>query len=418
MTILPQNQPEKPQSWHILPALTVLVILISMAIYADSLAVPIENAYAISLAREFFPQREYGSVIQQAVFRQPGLLPVFGSSEITATNTPNRALFFFDQHPTGFMVFDVARGGNNSLLIAQDLASLGPVIRGKKIVISFTPWLFSNQQKAGKDNNSYNGNFSLIHANGLVFSTDISMAVKRQTAKRMTEYPDTFEQNPVLRLALYQLIMDTPYNDFFYYTIMPLGQLNNSILRLQDHYASWRAIEDGQIKVKQNKKPAGQINWNSEIAKAEAQQKLDTNSNRYGINNEIWEKARNSGGFALREPGTQDQTFLTNLASIKEWEDFNILLEVMQELDVRPLILSRPINGVVYSAAGISPQVQTTYYEKLQKTVEPYKFPIVDFRDHTNDLYFSTDFLGHSSPKGWLYVDQTLDAFYHDRLAK
>ena len=35
-----------------------------------------------------------------------------------------------------------------------------------------------------------------------------------------------------------------------------------------------------------------------------------------------------------------------------------------------------------------------------------------------DDLFFVVDPYSHLSPKGWAYYDQTLDAFYHNKLAQ
>ena len=45
--------------------------------------------------------------------------------------------------------------------------------------------------------------------------------------------------------------------------------------------------------------------------------------------------------------------------------------------------------------------------------VRGYNFPLADFKEYTNDRLFSIDYSSHTSRKGWVIVDQTLDAFYH-----
>ena len=398
---------------HILPALTVLLILIGAAIYLDLRATAFENTYAVALARETFQQRDVGNVIQQAAFRQTDLLPVYGSSEIVATGTPNRALYFFDKNPTGFMVFDIAREGETSLIMAEDLASVGPELKGRKVVISFTPYMFT---AASVTSDAYAGNNSRIHSNGLVFNTALGMEIKRLAAKRMVAFPQSFEKDPILAYALYSLAAESLPADCIYYSLLPLGELNSFVLRLQDHYSTWQAVIKTRVTKARVSPPAGSIDWDAKIAAADAQQQIDTNSNPYGIDNDIWINQPHQWGFELRPAGSQDQVYLDNLKNSSEWVDFNILLEVLHQLGAEPLILSRPVNGAAYAATGISAKVQPLYYDLLQEAVKPYNFPVVDFREHTNDKYFSSDLLSHTSPKGWLFVDQVLDAFYHNRI--
>ena len=103
-----------------------------------------------------------------------------------------------------------------------------------------------------------------------------------------------------------------------------------------------------------------------------------------------------------------------NLDDSKEWSDLNILLEILKEMGAQPLIMSRPINGPIWQAFGVSKKARQVYYDRLQNiVVDTYGMPLVDFENHDGDQYFSIDSLSHTSRLGWAYVDQTLDAFFH-----
>jgi poly-D-alanine transfer protein DltD len=65
---------------------------------------------------------------------------------------------------------------------------------------------------------------------------------------------------------------------------------------------------------------------------------------------------------------------------------------------------------------GISLLARRAYYDKLQKTIVPYGFPFVDFENHDSDKYFSIDPSSHPGPEGSVYVDQTLDEFFHGNI--
>ena len=142
-----------------------------------------------TLAPRGLKQGFIGSVLQEAAFGQSDLLPVYGTSEIYNEIDENSANQFFQTYPTGFTVFEVASGGVASLEIAQNLAALGPVLKGKKVVISFTPSMFTIPEV---DLKAYAGDFSRLHANEMVFSPFISFGLKQRTAARMLDYPDTF----------------------------------------------------------------------------------------------------------------------------------------------------------------------------------------------------------------------------------
>jgi D-alanine transfer protein len=397
---------------HLIPALLTLLILAGALIYGDRYSSSLENEYVHTLAPLLKPQVNNGIVIQQAALRQPDLLPVYGSSEMINTATDLRAIHFFSDYPTGFMVMDIAKAGDTSLNLAQNLATLGSALKGKKVVISFTSAAF-NFPKVNTD--AYAANFSSMHALGLIFSPYLSVSVKEHAAKRMLEYPETLIKDPILNFAIQNLASDTFTGNVSYALIYPLGQLENLVIRMQDHYAIKQLMNLRKTWPKVKYRPRT-IDWDALIAQVNAQEAAKGTQPTLPKPTDEW--ARKYPQIFSKNPTSSDATYLHTLENSKEWDDLKILLEVLKQLDARPLMLSRPINGFLYSASGISQSAQLVYYTKLEEMVTPYHFPLVDFREYINDPYFSVDIASHTGPKGWAIVDQTLDAFYHDTLGK
>ena len=410
-----EDHPIKPRSSlpHLFPALAALLILVGAIIFGDRYASALEDHYIHALAPLLLSQTSMGVVIQQAALRQPDLLPVYGSSEALNGDIRYRADTFFAAYPTGFAVTDVARTADASLNVAQDLAALGPDLRGRKVVISLTPGMFT-VEKVGE--RYYAGSFSRLHANALAFSPYLSMTVKQMAAQRMLQYPKTLSNDPILWFALHTLANSTIFHRIGYAMVFPLGQLDTFIIRMQDHYAVWSYLQTHpNLKPMAVMSQAETIDWEALTAEALAQQMAATKSNPYGIEDYSWTTKYN-GYIKVQKPGSADQTHIANLNTSREWEDLAILLEILREQGAQPLIISRPINGTVYTAIGISPQAQQHYYAKLQDLVNSYQMPLVDFQLYTSDRYFNVDNDSHTSREGWVIVDQTLDAFYHGNI--
>jgi D-alanine transfer protein len=412
----PENRPAQKSSpfVHLISASIALVMLVGAVIFSERRAASLEDQYVHALAPMELEQAISGIVIQQAAFRQADLLPVYGSSEMLYGDTPYEDSIFFASYPTGFNVIDIAKGGVTSLNLAQTMAALGPELSGRKVVISFTPIMFEVGEVS---NYAYAGNFSRLHAASLAFNPTLGMAVKQQAAKRMLEYPDTLSQSDdrLLAFALQNLAGGTAYNQIVYALSWPLGQLDTLIIRLQDHYAVWSLLQNtpniDQVANRQRRS----IDWDAEIDKGEAQQKANSNTNPYGIDNKAWVEEYQQV-LKINQPGSGDQKYINKINISEEWGDLAIMLEILKELGAQPLIMSRPINGTLYAAAGISEQAQQTYYTRLQSLVSAYNMPLVDFQQYTNDRYFSFDEASHTGAKGWVIVDRTLDAFYHGNI--
>lgn len=117
-----------------------------------------------------------------------------------------------------------------------------------------------------------------------------------------------------------------------------------------------------------------------------------------------------------RRLGSADPGFIQRLNNSIEWTDFDLVLQILKEMNTQPLILSRPVAGPIWSAMGLSQLGRQAYYIKLQNATLPYGFPFMDFADHDNDRYFCIDSGCHMNSEGWAYVDQTLNAFFHGQI--
>lgn len=401
---------KRPSLPHIIPAQAALSILVGAIICFDRYASAMEDKYIHALAAKELPQGLTGSVLQQAAFRQPDLLTIYGSSEMlsepSASQQPSN---LFASFPTGFAIYNISKTGENPLDIAQALAAIGPELRNKKVVISFTPGLFDRLESV---DNEYSGNFSRMHAYALVFSPNLSMTLKQRFANRMLDYPGTFRHDMVLTLAVRNLANGGLASRLKYALIYPLGQLEALTIRMQDHFSVWNYIQThpGINPVTQYRFQS--IDWAAQLAQADAEQQSASSNNPFGVENNIWIKEYHQK-VESNAIGSIDQKYLTLIEESKEWGDLELMLDVCREEGAKPLILGRPINGLLSKVAGISPEAQQVYYTKLEEIASNYHYPLADFKDHTNDRFFSIDEASHTSRKGWVLIDQVLDAFYH-----
>ncbi len=417
---------KQPHS-HLISAMVTILLALAVLAFGTVYAQSLEDKYVHVLAPLMLPQSNTGSALQQAGFQQPDLLMVYGSSEMlvedvtmtltygTSTKIPIEsssygATQFFKNYPTGFTVYEIAKGGAYSLDIAQDLAAIGPELRGKKVVFSFTPSMFNEPEVTQL---AYAADFSLLHANALVFDTQLDFETKRVAAQRMNDYPDTLKPDSVLQFAVQQLTCKCWYGSYLYDLTVPLGQLDTQIIRLQDHWAVMNYVWSHPNLNPQVVRKPEQVNWPGVISQAATSAKIYAHNNPYGIPNDSWNAYFSKILVHRRRLGSADAGFVQRLNDSKEWEDFDLVLQILKEMGAQPIILSRPIDGPIWSAMGLSPLGRQAYYIKLQNAVLPYGFSYIDFANHDGDRYFSIDPGSHTNREGWAYVDQALDAFFH-----
>jgi D-alanine transfer protein len=356
----------------------------------------LERRYVHVLAPALFLQKTQGIELQKVALEQSDLLPLHGSSELVVS-AGNKATDFFQTYPTGFGVFSVGKPGSASLILLQKLAAMGSDLRGKKVAISISPTYFFRQDVPVA---YYNGNFSLLQAGEIIYSPHLSFDLKRDVARRMLQYPKTLEKSALLAFTLRRLASDSPMNRLLYYATVPLGLLENGILRLQDHGETllyilkriWRlpsAVTRSQRTV----------DWEGLIADATARVRRHNHSDTASVG-------------AEKGP----EIFVASEQNAQEWIDFELLLRGLHELGARPLVLSMPIDGQYFDRFGVGRSFRDLYYKRIRGLAQVHQVPLLDFEEHDLDEDFLVAHRDHLTDKGWLYFDKALDDFFHERL--
>jgi D-alanine transfer protein len=406
---------------HLAPALAAVVIAAGAVgggyLYARSVEARYLHALAPVIASSQFPVKFQGSAWQRAAFREADLLPLYGSSELELRN-PYHAANLFKDYPTGFTIFPVGKMGAGCLAILQQLAAVGSDLRGKKVTISMTPPPFFRGMMP-KEN--YQGNFSPLFASALAFSMDLDVPLKQRIARRMLDYPKTLENEPLTRFALCRLAEDSPLARAIYRALVPLGQIQNLVFQLQDHWNALVFIHSmASDLVHDVRHETGTLDWQALAGEAELSYRDTAYNNPFGIAKHVWElDGSRLGRQTNAYPGGIFPLVMAicempqTISSAKEWTDLELLLQTLQELGARPLILSSPMKGVFYAYWAVPYQERRLYYDRLEKLTGEHHVPTIDFADHDGDAFFTLDAASHMSSKGWIYYCKALDAFYH-----
>ena len=367
-----------------------------------------------ALAPQMFPQKNRGLALQQAALRQPDLLPLFGSSELNVAN-PFHPSALFREYPTGFTVFPVGDLGSTSLVWLQAVAALGPELQGKKVAVSIPARAFMTERT---DRHAYSANFSRLHASEVAFSIQLPFALKQVAARRMLQFPETLRGDPLLAFALERLGDGSRFSRVVYYASMPLGQLHNLVLRLQDHAETIMFLR-AQRGLARPARYSAELDWPAFRERAEAQARRRADDNPVGFENTLWtahageidmqRRARGEDGVA--SPPRPDEVSAVDRS--EEWADFALLLRVIRSLGGEPLILSAPLHGAYYDYIGVSLSSRQAAYRRLRELASAEGVALVDFAEHDSDPYFTIDSGFHLSGEGWVHYDQALDAFFH-----
>lgn len=347
-----------------------------------------------AVASEVSTEKDLGLAWQRAVFAQPDILPLYGSSELTKHfgNEPQR---FFASYPTGFAVSPVGRGGCTSIILAEKVAATaGAASPGRKLVISISPSWFFHIEAHHK---WYVGNFSAAQASALIFNPRLSIELKRDFARRMLDYPDSVERSPLLSFALFRLVGHHSLDLALFRAVTPLARLQNALVAISDHFIfAWHLLRDHEIAHVPARAPR-MLEWEDILAaeSGEAPPRRDDKGD------DVW------ANFSSNE------SFVQVLDHSLEWSDLELFLRVAREFHLDPLLISIPIDDDYYVKAGVTRASLDQYLPHLRALARRYDVALVDFAEHQGEAAFFADHHDHLSARGWLYFNRALDFYYH-----
>ena len=366
---------------------------------AEVMAVHLERTTVRASAPELFSLKNQGLAFQRVAARSPYVLPLYGSSELTAVLVPERAHVFFRTAPTGFQVSPVGAGGANSLIMLQKIAALGSDLRGKKVAISLSPGWFLKPGPGWLQ--GYKGNFSLMAASEMAFGTTLDFELKHDIAARMLKCPSTLENSPLLEFALKRLASGRWLDRLIFCALWPIGKAQTTVLELQDHFSAFNYIRH-KIKLAAPFH-SGTSDWSKLIADADGSKITDKDA----VTN-----ASNLSGDTIDR---RDDAFRDRMNASTAWIDLELLLRTLARVHASPLLCTMPIAGDLYDRKGVSRSAREDYYVKLRALVQRYHFRLVEFEGHDEDPAFLYRHQSHLTAKGWIYYDRALDDFFHGR---
>ncbi len=394
------------KSLHLLAALVAVALITFGALGARA----VENRIFDEITPVWFMlgQKQHSLALERIAYERDDTMPLYGSSEIARAQSYH-ASDFFKPFPTGFTVFPIARPGASSLIYAQQIAAMGAAARGKKIVVSLTPNLFTTRHV---NDVSFIHNFYRPHLYRALFDTGLSWDLRRDIARYVRRYPSASQGDVFLRLSMDLMADNTPVSRALYTALIPVGKVMELLLEAQDHWATLGAIPSWQPEMDPlpNRTPT-EIDWPALAQRAEQAARAQSTNNEFGMLDDIW--AWHAPDLFMPKGSRSDAEFQATVNSSREWADLDLLLRTLREVGADPLIIVAPVNGAYFDYLGVSPEARAALYQRLHAAAAPYGISVVTFEDHDEDRTFSIDPASHLSPKGWVYYDQALDAFYH-----
>ncbi|WHY66847.1 D-alanyl-lipoteichoic acid biosynthesis protein DltD [Neobacillus sp. SuZ13] len=344
------------------------------------------------------PNMFQGYLVQQKMLDDPAYLPVYGSSELARLD-PFHPSNYFHVNPQGFTPFLVGRGGTEALLHFLNFSAHADQLKGKRIVFVLSPQWFVPE---GSDESHFAPNFSVLQGYQFALNPKVNHSLVIEGSKRLLAYnvvKSDWMLSSLLEANLYhdkwhqtKAMVIKPFAYGFLHVLerrdLILSLLDVHLKKLHPKPAltqnkSWAELEDAASHLAAKKAADNPFFVNDFYYKAMLQPKLDK---LHG-----YKKG-------------------ASYATSKQYQDLQLVLDVLKEAGAKPLFVSVPVNGYWSDYTGFPAKGRTDYYVKVKKQVEKNGFPILDLSSHEYDKYFFKDTI-HLGYKGWVSVDKGILQF-------
>ena len=336
-------------------------------------------------------------IIANNYFLEKQDIMMLGSSEL-GHSTKQHPTYYFNTNRSKNGIFTIGRAYTQSLQDATILGSVNPNIKDKKVVLLVSMQWFMD--KEGVTPHHYQARFSPVQFYAFLDNPDISRENKVEFAKRASKllvgageykseavYAKLYYENSLISKT--EKVLLSPYFKArkYFVSLKGKGLLYEKLITLKD---------------KKEVKPGHPIDWNKEKEKAIEDAKKRVGKNDLSIDKMYYKK--NFGNNLNKVKGKYKDV---DLLKSKEFADYELTLDVCNDLGIKPVIVMIPAMDKFYNVTGISGEERHAFYNKTEKIAKEHGFDVMDLRDKETEKYYLRDVM-HLGTKGWVDVCEKL----------
>lgn len=346
--------------------------------------------------------RDRGGVLKDKM-KEDGDLMLLGSSELSSP---------VDQNPTKIFPFkgaeyDVSiygRAYTQSLQHATILSNINNINNNDKIAIVISAQWFAN--KVGIDGGDFSVNFSEKQFYDFFDNENISKENKIYYAKRISELLKKSGEYGEERIYANLYYRDSLLSKSALTLLKPYYSLKEYMLDIKDKVQTIKLLNTMEDKKENQIK---EINWDKEYEKAENQGKDKVTNNDIFVDDDYYDTYLRDKYDSLKNTWSD-----VNLLESKEVRDYDFLLQVCKENNIKPLIILMPVNGLYYDDLGLTLEKRTEFYNTLEEIANNNGFDVLNLQNKEYEKYYLSDVM-HLGWKGWLNIDEEMYKYFNER---
>ncbi len=375
--------------------ISIVLVLITLVILNKTYIKKIEDYYKVndnsvrySTAFEKYKSKD---IILENI--TPKTLVLLGSSELTTTINeeyhPKKIFNYGD-----FNIMQIGVGNSQNIIHAATIGSIGNDVRNNEIVMIQSIQWFDNKNGILKD--AFLSRISSEH----VYNTMANDKISKETKEKFI--------NRVIELSSTNKVLNKKYRSYKKYFVEEQGnfitgeflKLDNYFYKLKNKYEFFKNKGRENYPLSGEKTP--DYNWKELDEKVTEQAKERTNNNDYQIDNTYYDKYIKTKYDQLKNSSKN-----TRYDESKEYDDLDILLSIVKDLNLNMKFAILPANGKWSDYTGIDSEKRQVAYNNLKEIAKKNNIEVMDYSSKEYEEYYMYDAM-HLGWRGWIDFERDL----------
>ena len=375
--------------------ISIVLVLITLVILNKTYIKKIEDYYKVndnsvrySTAFEKYKSKD---IILENI--TPKTLVLLGSSELTTTINEEyhpKKIFNYED----FNIMQIGVGNSQNIIHAATIGAIGNDVRNNEIVMIQSIQWFDNKNGILKD--AFLSRISSEH----VYNTMANDKISKETKEKFI--------NRVIELSSTNKVLNKKYRSYKKYFVQEQGnfitgeflKLDNYFYKLKNKYEFFKNKGRENYPLSGEKTP--DYDWKELDEKVTEQAKERTNNNDYQIDNTYYDKYIKTKYDQLKNSSKN-----TKYDESKEYDDLDILLSIVKDLNLNMKFAILPANGKWSDYTGIDSEKRQVAYNKLKEIAKKNNIEVMDYSSKEYEDYYMYDAM-HLGWRGWIDFERDL----------
>lgn len=394
----------KKYKFLLIPIITITLFAIIFNNLIDKEYESLKNKKDITSLKHTYNEkiRDRGGLLKDEMHDE-GDLMLLGSSELSSSVNQNPIRFF----PFKGAEYDVSiygRAYTQTLQHSTIISNTNNITDKDKIAIVVSAQWFEREE--GIYGGDFSVNFSELQFYQFFKNEKISKDNKIYYANRISELLKQSGEYGEERIYANLYYKDNFITNTLLTILKPYYSLKEYMLETKDKVQTIKSIKKLEDKKEVNFK---EINWEGEYLKAEREGASKVTNNDINVDDEYYDTYLRDKYDSLK-----DKWDNVDLLKSKELEDYKFFINTCKDINVRPLIILMPVNGLYYDHLGLTKEKRTEFYNTIESIAKENGFDVLNLQNKEYEKYYLSDVM-HLGWKGWLNINEEMHNYFNER---